>query len=1208
VRDTTIRLKLDISDLKAKSAAAAAETRKLEDAISSSAKRTAANQLREARRAQQDADRALRDADRALRDGEQMLARRRQAIGEIGGTFGVVGLAAAGAGALAVHSFANFDEAMSAVKATGKDAASNIGELRDAAMDMGAKTKFNATESAAAIEEMVKAGVSAKDVLGGGLQGALDMAAAGNIEVGEAAGYASQAMNQFRLEGKDVPHIADLLAAAAGKANGEISDFGQALNQTGLVASDTGLSLEETTGGLAAFAQNGLLGSDAGTSFKTMLQRLNPQSKEAADLMKKIGLSAYDSNGEFVGLAKYAGRLKDAFKGMTSEQRNSAMQTLFGSDAIRAANVLYREGEGGINKWVKAVNDQGFATDTAKTKMGNFKGDLEGLGGAFETALIGTGEGADGPLRQATQSLKGLVDHYNELPPAAKSATGGALAFTSAVGLGGFALSKAVVGYGEMRDNLNTLSSSFENASKKQMLLRGGAVAAGAGILALSGKAEESNEALGVFADTAGGAAIGFGVAGPWGAAIGGGIGLLKGLSGAFGDSAGAAKKAAREAQKTESWDAAKAGAESLRDALYGTVGAYNAVSAAAVKQGLTGKDGTPVEWVKDLQGAGVSMDTITRAVLGQRDAQALVNAEFAKQDAHLAALKKQRDDLAAQEPGIGADGEYDPELFSKQARELEKLREKIEEESEAVDSRRKAYEKLFGTTREQSKLEATLATSLGVTKKQYDALPKIVRTKIETDGLPQTRRGVLDLLKLSNDLDGKQVVSIVKASGVALSKKQVKDLAKQYDLTPKQIRTLLEADNNASPKADKVKDDLKDLDGTTAKVNVSARDAATSVIRDVRGQLRGLDGTGATVWIRERRTGGDHGGGSQQASANGNLFEGARVRKFADGGFDEFGRPVQRTPQIRSSSQGTVMWGEPETGWEAYVSGKPSQKPRNRAILSEAASRLGGNVEWFADGGFTEAVSSRELTGLQIRVRDLVRALKETEVVGNGKRKRKRLVLRKGSLDRLEAAQDLNEAKAELAKARTARVRMKKAGYGSADAYNEMMQKAQTDKENRQSVAGSFADRLDGDVFKSPASLERALSTMLRDSADFVSLLSDLKKKNVSPWLLDQLVKAGPSRATNRTMRGLLADADRLKRINASSKSLVGVSNSYAALTTGKGFTPTFSGTASLSQAQLTQITEAMSKVSINANVGIGARDAGKVVQVGSKFTEAHE
>lgn len=1195
MRDTTIRLKLDISDFKAKAAATAAETKRLEAQMSSSAKRTAANQLQEARRSQ-------RDAEKSLREAEQMLARRRQAIGEIGNTFGVVGAAATAAGAVSVRSFANFDEAMSAVKATGKDAATNIGELRDAAMDFGAKTKFNATESAAAIEEMVKAGVSAKDVLGGGLEGALSMAAAGNIEVGEAAGYASQAMNQFRLKGKDVPRIADLLAAAAGKANGEISDFGQALNQTGLVASDTGLSLEETTGGLAAFAQNGLLGSDAGTSFKTMLQRLNPQSKEAAELMKKLKLSAYDSNGEFVGLAEYAGRLKTAFKGMSSEQRAAAMQTLFGSDAIRAANVLYREGEGGINKWVKAVDDQGFAAETAGTKIDNFKGDLEQMGGALETALIGTGEGADGPLRQATQSLTGLIDKYNELPPAAKSATGGALAFTSAVGLGGFAISKAVVGYAEMRDNLSALGGSFDSANKKAMLMRGGAAAAGVGLLSLSGKAEDSDEALGVLTDTAAGAALGFAVGGPWGAAIGTGIGALKGLSGAFDDTAGSAKQAAREAAKTESWEAAELGAQGLRDALYGTVGAYNAVTAAAVKQGLTGKDGTPVGWVKDLQGAGVSMDTITRAVLGQRDAQALVNAEFAKQDQHLAALKKQREDLAAQKPGIGPDGEYDPELLSKQARDLEKLREQIEDETAAVDARRKAYDKLFGTTAEQSKLESSLAKSLGLTKKQYDSLPKIVRTKIETEGLPQTRRGVLDLLKMSDDLDGKQVVSIVKASGVSLTKKQVKDLAKQYNLTPKQIRTLLGANDQGSAKVKALRQRLNDLDKQTATPSVTLKDLASGKLGGIGSSLSALANRSINTYVNviERKT---------KQKADGGLISGG-TWAFADGGgFDEYGRPVRRYPQIRSGSQGTVMWGEPETGWEAYVSGKPSQKPRNRAILSEAASRLGGNVEWFADGGFTEAVSARELTGLRIRVRDIQRALKETEKTKKGRRP----VLR--GPDRLEARQELREAKAELAEQNSIRRTMKRHGYKSGGAYNKAMERAEearekatSDRENRQSVAGSFADRLDGDAFKSPASLDRALTNLVRDSADFTQLLSDLADAGASPWLLDQIrSKAEPSRATNRTLRALLADKTKLTRLNNLGGRMVGISNSYAALTTGRGFTPTFSGQANVDAAAIArELAKAYSALP-PAQFKIGTRPFATAIQAANQYAEAH-
>src|SRR5690606_6729268 len=147
--------------------------------------------------------------------------------------------------------------------------------------------------------------------------------------------------------------------------------------------------------------------------------------------------------------------------------------------------------------------------------------------------------------------------------------------------------------------------------------------------------------------------------------------------------------------------------------------------------------------------------------------------------------------------------------------------------------------------------------------------------------------------------------------------------------------------------------------------------------------------------------------GGGITMDADGGFHQyGAKM--FADGGIDERGNRVARTPQMRSGSKGQVMWGEDETVWEAYVSGKPSQKPRNRAILSEAASRLGGNVEWFADGGFTEAVTAREMTELRIRVRDLKRALKETEKTKKGRRP----VLR--GLDRRQARQELAEAERE--------------------------------------------------------------------------------------------------------------------------------------------------------------------------------------------------
>ena len=153
---------------------------------------------------------------------------------------GRMGLVAAAGFGVIVAAAANFDQAMSKVAATGEEARDSLDELRQAAIDAGAATAFSATEAAAGIENLLKAGVSAKDILGGGLSGALDLAAAGGLEVADAAEIAATALTQFKLAGKDVPHVADLLAAGAGKAQGDVSDLAMALKQSGLVASQMG--------------------------------------------------------------------------------------------------------------------------------------------------------------------------------------------------------------------------------------------------------------------------------------------------------------------------------------------------------------------------------------------------------------------------------------------------------------------------------------------------------------------------------------------------------------------------------------------------------------------------------------------------------------------------------------------------------------------------------------------------------------------------------------------------------------------------------------------------------------------------------------------------------------------------------------------------------------------------------------------------------
>lgn len=364
-------------------------------------------------------------SDAASKASAESAAKHKDALDRVGTAAAIGGAAVLAGVGMAVKAYSDFDKQMSSVDAATHETAGNMALLRQAAIDAGADTAFSAGEAARGIEELAKAGVSTKDILAGGLDGALALAAAGSLDVGQAAEIAASAMTQFKLSGDKLPHVADLLAAGAGKAQGSVQDMGAALNQAGLVASATGLTIEETTGGLAAFASAGLTGSDAGTSFKSMLQRLNPQSKEAANLMSDLGLSAYDSQGKFIGLSEYAGELQKALGGMSDEQRNATLSTLFGSDAVRAANVLYEQGADGVNKWESAVNDAGFAADTAARKQDNLAGDLEKLGGSFDTVLIQSGSGANDVLRGLVQGLEGLVDVVGKVPAPALAAVAG---------------------------------------------------------------------------------------------------------------------------------------------------------------------------------------------------------------------------------------------------------------------------------------------------------------------------------------------------------------------------------------------------------------------------------------------------------------------------------------------------------------------------------------------------------------------------------------------------------------------------------------------------------------------------------------------------------------------------------------------------------------------------------------------------------------
>lgn len=540
------------------------------------------------------------------------------------------GLAVAAFGVAAVKMAADFDQQMSTVQANTGATSAQMDQLRAAAIEAGASTVYSASDSADAINDLGKAGMSVTDILTGGLSGALNLAASDGMAVGDAAEYMANALSMFHLKGSQASQVADTLAAGAGKAVGNVSDFGEALNNCGAQANSFGMNVQETTGVLALFAQNGTIGAEAGTQLNSMLMKLAAPSAEASNTMKELGISAYDAQHHFVGMANFAGQLQKAEKGLTDEQRNQANATIFGSYAIKAANYLYEAGESGVNKWTKAVSESGYAAEQAAAKNNNLKGDLENLSGSMESLMISVGEGAQGPLRKMVQGLDTLVDTFSGLPSGVQQTI---VVMASLAGVFGAVHKVAGNLNGSTSRMANNIGLAIDPIQRVKTAL-GSAQTAFQMFRASSMSASEQMEAFGTSASkaqlkTAGFKAVGSSVmsllGGPWGIAL---------------TVAGVALSAFVSHQQK-----AKEAAEQLQSALESGSSISETIASAYQKMNFAGADMT--HWMGE---AKVSLTDMTSAAMGNKAATDKVNAalkEYGKQGhSQMAVAQKMRDSI----------------------------------------------------------------------------------------------------------------------------------------------------------------------------------------------------------------------------------------------------------------------------------------------------------------------------------------------------------------------------------------------------------------------------------------------------------------------------------------------------------------------------------------------------------------------------------
>lgn len=328
----------------------------------------------------------------------------------------------------------DFGAQMSRVQAISGATGKEMGALKNQAIKLGAKTAFSAKQAAEGMENLASAGMNSKQIMKA-MPGVLNLAAVSGGDVAKAADNMSTSLNAFGLSAGKSGHVADVFAEAAAKTNAEASDMGDAMKYVAPQAHAAGLSLEETAAAIGVLSDAGIKGSTAGTTLAQALMRVQSPSAEAKKAMQQIGFSAYDANGKMKPLAKQVSELKGKLKGMTDEQKQNTLATIYGMEGGRAMNVLLQAQGGKLSSLTKALkNSKGSAADMAKIMQDNAASAVEQLGGAFESAAIAIGDKMAPTIRRVADLISDLIGKFLDASPAVQNFILVALGIAAAAG------------------------------------------------------------------------------------------------------------------------------------------------------------------------------------------------------------------------------------------------------------------------------------------------------------------------------------------------------------------------------------------------------------------------------------------------------------------------------------------------------------------------------------------------------------------------------------------------------------------------------------------------------------------------------------------------------------------------------------------------------------------------------------------------------
>lgn len=320
-----------------------------------------------------------------------------------------------GVGAAAVKTATDFEAGMSEVKAISGATGSEFDALRDKAIEMGAKTKFSASDSADAFKYMAMAGWDASQMMDG-IAGIMDLAAASGEDLATTSDIVTDALTAFGLQASDSAHFADVLAQASSKSNTNVGLMGETFKYVAPVAGALGYSIEDTAVAIGLMANSGIKGSQAGTALRSTITRLAKPVGEAKDAVEELGISITNADGTMKPLSQTMVELREKFAGLTEEQKAQYAAMLAGQEGMSGLLAIVNASDEDFQKLTDEINNaNGAAEDMASVMMDNTAGAVEQLKGALESAGILIGEKLTPYIRQLAEWITGLVEKFNSL-------------------------------------------------------------------------------------------------------------------------------------------------------------------------------------------------------------------------------------------------------------------------------------------------------------------------------------------------------------------------------------------------------------------------------------------------------------------------------------------------------------------------------------------------------------------------------------------------------------------------------------------------------------------------------------------------------------------------------------------------------------------------------------------------------------------------